>query len=103
MKLAKVVGTVVLSQCIEPFRGQILHLTQDIDERLEPVGEAEVCATWAALREGDAVIVEVAARSLQCLRPSTACGRGHRRQGGRDTPRLSGTALGPSTAHSFQL
>lgn len=42
-------------------------------------------------------------RSLQCLRPSTACGRSYRRQGGRDTPRLSGTARGPSTAHSFQL
>ena len=69
MKLAKVVGTVVLSQCIEPFRGQILHLTQDIDERLEPVGEAEVCATWAALREGDAVIIEVAREACNAFAP----------------------------------
>ena len=69
MKLAKVVGTVVLSQCMEPFRGHILHLTQDIDEDLELVGEAEVCATWAALREGDAVIVEVAREACNAFAP----------------------------------
>ena len=69
MKLAKVVGTVVLSQCIEPFRGQILHLTQDIDEHLEPMGEAEVCATWAALREGDTAIVEVAREACNAFVP----------------------------------
>ncbi len=34
MKLAKVVGTVVLSQCIESFRGQTLHIIQDVDEEL---------------------------------------------------------------------
>ncbi len=69
MKLAKVVGTVVLSQSIEPFCGQILHLTQDLDEHLEPTGEAEVCATWTALREGDAVIVEVAREACNAFAP----------------------------------
>ena len=67
MKLAKVVGTVVLSQCMEPFRGQILHLTQDIDESLEPMGEAEVCATWAAPARGRRGNRRGRARSLQCL------------------------------------
>ena len=49
MKLAKVVGTVVLSQCIESFRGQTLHIIQDVDEELELTGEAEVSATWQAM------------------------------------------------------
>lgn len=69
MKLAKVVGTVVLSQCIEPFHGQILHLTQDLDEHLALTGEGEVCATWAALREGDAAIVEVAREACNAFAP----------------------------------
>lgn len=69
MKLAKVVGKVVLSQCIEPFRGQMLHLIQDIDEGLELTGEAEVSATWQAMNEGDTVIVEVAREACNAFDP----------------------------------
>ncbi len=60
MKLGKVVGTVVLSQCIEPLIGKPLHLVMDLDESLEMVGETEVCATWEACSEGETVIVEMA-------------------------------------------
>lgn len=60
MKLGKVVGTVVLSQCIEPFKGRPLHLVMDLDENLQMVGEAEVCTTWQARSEGETVIFEVA-------------------------------------------
>ena len=38
MKLGKVVGTVVLSQCIEAYHGQALHLVMELDENLETVG-----------------------------------------------------------------
>ena len=69
MKLAKVVGTVVLSQCIESFRGQTLHIVQDIDEALELTGEAEVSATWAAMNEGDTVVVEVAREACNAFDP----------------------------------
>ena len=60
MKLGKVVGTVVLSQCSEPFIGKPLHLVMDLDESLEVVGEVEVCATWEVCSEGETVIVEMA-------------------------------------------
>jgi microcompartment protein CcmK/EutM len=66
VKLAKVVGTVVLSQCIESFRGRTLHL---IDEGLELTGEAEVSATWQAMHEGDTVIVEVAREACNAFDP----------------------------------
>ena len=69
MKLAKVVGKVVLSQCIESFQGQMLHLVQDIDEDLELTGETEVSATWAAMNEGDTVIVEVAREACNAFDP----------------------------------
>ena len=64
MKLAKVVGTVVLSQCIESFRGRTLHLIQDIDEGLELVS-----ATWQAMHGGDTVIVEVAREACNAFAP----------------------------------
>ena len=69
MKLAKVVGTVVLSQCIESFRGQTLHIIQEVDEKLELTGEAEVSATWQAMNEGDTVIVEVAREACNAFDP----------------------------------
>ena len=69
MKLAKVVGTVVLSQCIESFRGQTLHIIQDVDEELKLTGEAEVSATWQAMNEGDTVIVEVAREACNAFDP----------------------------------
>ena len=69
MKLAKVVGTVELSQCIESFRGQTLHIIQDVDEKLELTGEAEVSATWQAMNEGDTVIVEVAREACNAFDP----------------------------------
>ena len=69
MKLAKVVGTVVLSQCIKSYRGQTLHIIQDVDEELELTGEAEVSATWQAMNEGDTVIVEVAREACNAFDP----------------------------------
>ena len=69
MKLAKVVGTVVLSQCIESLRGQTLHLIQDIDEELQLTGEVEVSATWAAMHEDDTVLVEVAREACNAFDP----------------------------------
>ena len=69
MKLAKVVGTVVLSQCIDSFKGRTLHLIQDIDENLELTGEAEVSATWSGMNEGDTVVVEVAREACNAFDP----------------------------------
>jgi microcompartment protein CcmK/EutM len=69
MKLARVVGTVVLSPCIEPYQGKVLHLTQDLDETLEPVGDVEVSATWKAMLQGDLVIVEVAREAANAFEP----------------------------------
>ena len=69
MKLAKVVGSVVLSQCIDSFKGRTLHLIQDIDENLELTGEAEVSATWAGMNEGDTVVVEVAREACNAFDP----------------------------------
>ena len=60
MKLGKVVGTVVLSQCIEAYQGRSLHLVMELDENLQTVGTAEVCATWEVRSEGEIVIFEVA-------------------------------------------
>ena len=67
MKLAKVVGTVVLSKCIDPYRGKALHLTQDLNEALEPAGDAEVSAAWQPVNEGDMVLVEVARESANAF------------------------------------
>ena len=69
MKLAKVVGSVVLSQCIDSFKGRTLHLIQDIDETLEWTGEAEGSATWAGMNEGDTVVVEVAREACNAFDP----------------------------------
>ena len=69
MKLAKVVGTVVLSQSIDSFKGRTLHLIQDIDENLQLTGEAEVSATWAGMNEGDTVVVEVAREACNAFDP----------------------------------
>ena len=60
MNLAKVIGTAVLSHCVEPYRGKTLHLTQDLNEAMEPAGQVQVSATWQPVREGDLVILEVA-------------------------------------------
>ena len=69
MKLAQVVGKVVLSKAIPAFEGHLLHLTQDLDESLEPVGEVEVSATWQAMADGDRVLVEVARESCNAFEP----------------------------------
>jgi microcompartment protein CcmK/EutM len=60
MKLAQVVGSVVLSKCIDQYAGHVLHLVRDLNRAQEAVGDAEVCATWQAMSQGDRVIVEVA-------------------------------------------
>ena len=59
MKLSKVLGHVVLSRAIEPYRDKTLHMIQDVDAALQGVGEAEVSVTWQAMKEGDLVVVEV--------------------------------------------
>ena len=59
MKLSRVLGHVVLSRAIEPYRDKILHMIQDVDAALQGVGEAEVSVTWQAMKEGDLVVVEV--------------------------------------------
>ena len=69
MKLARVVGKVVLSQQVEPYRDRPLHITQDLNESLEPVGEPEVSATWQAMEEGDLVMVEVAREACNAFDP----------------------------------
>lgn len=69
MKLGQVVGTAVLSKCIAEYEGQALHLVQDLDGRLEGVGDAEVCATWQPMREGERVIVEVAREAANAFEP----------------------------------
>ena len=60
MKLARVSGTVVLARAIAPYEGRSLHVTQDLNEALEPTGDPQVSATWQPVREGEMVIVEVA-------------------------------------------
>lgn len=69
MKLARVVGKVVLSQQVEPYRERPLHITQDLNEDLEPVGEPEISATWQAMDEGDLVIVEVSREACNAFDP----------------------------------
>jgi microcompartment protein CcmK/EutM len=59
MKLARVLGHVVLSRAIEPYADKILHVIQDVDADLQPVGEPEVSVTWQAMDEDDLVVVEV--------------------------------------------
>lgn len=69
MKLSRVIGTVVLSRCIEPYRGKTLHLTQALDATLAPVGDPEVSAAWKSMREGDLVIVEVSREACNAFEP----------------------------------
>ena len=70
MKLGKVVGTVVLSQCIEAYQGRSLHLVMELDENLQTVGTAEVCATGDARSEGEIVIFEVAREAANVADPA---------------------------------
>jgi microcompartment protein CcmK/EutM len=69
MKLSRVVGTVVLNKCVEPYAGRTLHLTQALDENLDPAGDPEVSATWKSMREGDMVIVEVSREACNAFVP----------------------------------
>lgn len=69
MKLAKVVGTVVLSRCVDSYVGKALHLTQDFDESLALVGDPEVSTAWQPVNEGDVVIVEVSRESANAFDP----------------------------------
>ena len=69
MKLAVVLGTVVLNKCIDPYRGHTLHLTRALNQRLEPVGATEVSATWQSMQEGDQVIVEVSREACNAFDP----------------------------------
>ena len=69
MKLGQVVGTVVLSKCIVPYQGKALHLTQDLNEMLEPCGDPEVSATWQARQVGDRVVIEVAREACNAFDP----------------------------------
>ncbi|MDA0335218.1 MAG: hypothetical protein O2782_08650 [bacterium] len=59
MKLARVIGHVVLSRALEVYRDKTLHVIQDVDAALQPVGEPEVSVTWQAMEDGDVVVVEV--------------------------------------------
>ena len=67
MKLAKVIGTVVLSQAVDSYAGRSLHLTQDLNESLELTGDPEVSATWQPVGEGELVIVEEARESANAF------------------------------------
>ncbi len=69
MKLNRVIGTVVLSRCIEPFVGRTLHVTQHLNKRLEPVGDTDVSMAWEPLREGELAIVEIARESANAFDP----------------------------------
>jgi len=69
MKLAKVVGTVVLSRCVDAYVGKALHLTQDLDESLAPVGDPEVSTAWQPVNEGEVVIVEMSRESANAFDP----------------------------------
>lgn len=59
MKLARVLGQVVLSRAIEPYENKTLHVIQDVDAQLQGVGEPEVSVTWQAMKDDDLVVVEV--------------------------------------------
>jgi microcompartment protein CcmK/EutM len=67
MKLSRVIGTVVLSQAVGPYKGRSLHVTQDLNEALEPTGDPQVSAAWQPVREGELVIVEVARESANAF------------------------------------
>lgn len=69
MKLCKVVGKVVLNQCIPEYKGKTLHLTQSLDDRLQPAAAPEVSATWKSMQEGDDVIVEVSREACNAFDP----------------------------------
>jgi len=69
MKLARVIGKIVLSRQIEDYDQMPLHLIEDLNEDLEPVGEPAVCATWQAMAEGDLVVVEVAREAANAFSP----------------------------------
>ena len=69
MKMGEVVGTVVLSHCVESYKGQILHLVVDLDEAMEHVGDVEVCASWEARQDGEQVVVEVAREAANFKSP----------------------------------
>lgn len=69
MKLSRVVGTVVLNKCVEPYTGKTLHITQGLGPGLEPVGDPEVSATWKSMRDGDLVIVEVSREACNAFEP----------------------------------
>ena len=59
MKLARVLGHVVLSRAVEPYLDKTLHVIQDVNADLEGVGEPEVSVAWQPMKEGDLVVVEV--------------------------------------------
>ena len=61
------IGTVVLARAIAPYEGRSLHVTQDLNEALEPIGDPQVSATWRPVREGEMVIVEVARESANAF------------------------------------
>ena len=69
MKLARVVGTVVLNQAIGPYKGKTLHLIRALDEHMEPVGDVEVSGTWKSMQEGEDVIVEVSREACNAFDP----------------------------------
>ena len=69
MKLARVLGHVVLSRAIESYQNKTLHVIQDVDAALQPVGEPEVSATWQAMDEGDLVVVELSREACNAFDP----------------------------------
>jgi microcompartment protein CcmK/EutM len=72
MKLAQVIGTVVLSQCLEPYRGMPLHLIRSLGPDLVPIGDPEVSAAWQAMHEDDVVVVEVSREACNAFSPPVA-------------------------------
>ena len=69
MELNRVIGTVVLSRCIEPFVGRTLYVTQILNERLDPVGDVDISMAWELVREGELAIVEIARESANAFDP----------------------------------
>lgn len=72
MKLSRVIGTVVLSQCVAPYIGIPLHLTQALGLDLDPAGDPEVSGSWKSMHEGDLVIVEVSREACNAFEPPVA-------------------------------
>lgn len=70
MKLARVLGHVVLARAIEPYANKTLHVIQDVDRHLEPVGEPEVSVAWQPMEEGDLVVVEVSREACNAFDPA---------------------------------